>query len=78
MVIASQILTSLGIVFEFISVFIISYRVFYPFNIQKRRDRDIDEKGKRSTQKAAIDKKGVLSLVFLSIGMTFQVVALFV
>jgi len=74
----AQILTSLGIVLEFVSVFIISYRVFYPLKKEKRKAQFLEEKMRTFDEAISIDWKGVLSILFLAIGMLFQIVALFV
>ena len=75
----SQTLSIIGLVLEFISVLIIAYKTFYPWNSKDRKMQYIEDKGKKISQK--IEEKKWLSgasIISLSIGMLLQAIGLLI
>jgi len=78
MVTPSQLLTTIGLFLEFLSVLLIAYNSFYPLDKKERKIKYLEGKGKPIDDKLESDKRiGLLTITFLAVGMFFQGIAIF-
>ena len=73
----SQILTIAGLFFEFLSVLLVAWQVFYPK--KKLKKQMIEKMGRTMLQRAGEKRaQAFLTLLFLGIGMVLQGIAVFI
>lgn len=73
----AQALTVVGLIFEFMSVFLTAWQAFYPKG--KVKEKMIEDRGRTLLQRAGEARaRAIFTLMFLGLGMLFQGVAIFV
>lgn len=78
MITVSQLLTTIGLIFEFLSVLLIAYRSFYPLEKKERKTRYLERKGKTIEDRLEGEKRmGILTICLLAVGMFLQGFAIF-
>ena len=70
-----QILTIIGIVLEFGSVLIISYKTFHPWKTKDRKAKRFEKQGvgQPNRKKYSKDWLGIVSIILLALGLLFQI-----
>lgn len=76
MITTSQALTVVGLIFEFMAVFLTLWQAFYPK--EKVKEKMIEERSKTLLQRAGEERmRALFTILFLAIGMTLQGIAVF-